>query len=227
MLQELDTSRNSKSNTTTTTSSQRAHRLPTPTAHDSRVSTRSSSLSSSAYIPRISGGGGHTGRNIDTDKWIEIQKNTFTNWINEQLKGDGEHVAELRTDLSDGVRFVKLVNALQNSNKAGQQQQQQKKDIWAGRRSVKNSHHSLESIALALNAVRDDGVRLVNIGPTDIVNGNVKLILGLVWSLILHYQIGKSKMPPKKLILGWLKAILPQLDINNLTSDLNDGRVLA
>lgn len=43
-------------------------------------------------------------------------------------------------------------------------------------------------------------------GNVDIVNGNLKLILGLIWSLIVHYQIGRSKFPPKKLMLSWLKV---------------------
>ena len=64
-------------------------------------------------------------------------------------------------------------------------------------------------------------------GNTDIINGNLKLILGLVWHLILRYQIGKTKIPPKKLILAWLKAILPDCEINNLTSDLNNGIILG
>ena len=43
-------------------------------------------------------------------------------------------------------------------------------------------------------------------GNTDIQNGNVKLILGLIWSLIAHYQLGASNFPPKKLMLAWLKV---------------------
>lgn len=43
-------------------------------------------------------------------------------------------------------------------------------------------------------------------GNVDIVNGNLKLILGLIWSLIVRYQIGPSKFPPKKLMLAWLKV---------------------
>lgn len=43
-------------------------------------------------------------------------------------------------------------------------------------------------------------------GNVDIVNGNLKLILGLIWSLIVRYQIGKSKFPPRKLMLAWLKV---------------------
>jgi len=44
------------------------------------------------------------------------------------------------------------------------------------------------------------------LGNEDIVNGNLKLILGLIWSLIVRYQIGRSKFPPKKLMLAWLKV---------------------
>jgi len=44
------------------------------------------------------------------------------------------------------------------------------------------------------------------LGNVDIVNGNLKLILGLIWSLIVRYQIGRSKFPPRKLMLSWLKV---------------------
>lgn len=60
-------------------------------------------------------------------------------------------------------------------------------------------------------------------GNVDIVNGNLKLILGLIWSLIVRYQIGRSKFPPKKLMLAWLRAVLPGVDISNFTSDWNSG----
>lgn len=61
----------------------------------------------------------------------------------------------------------------------------------------------------------------------DIVNGNLKLILGLIWSLIVRYQIGRSKFPPKKLMLAWLRSVLPETEINNFTSDWNSGLSLA
>ena len=63
-------------------------------------------------------------------------------------------------------------------------------------------------------------------GSEDIVHGSLKLILGLVWHLILRYQIGKTKFPPKKLMLAWLKAVIPDLHISNFTSDWNDGVAL-
>lgn len=61
-------------------------------------------------------------------------------------------------------------------------------------------------------------------GNTDIHNGNLKLILALLWSLIANYQLGASNFPPKKLMLAWLKAVLPEdCNIKNFTSDWNNG----
>ncbi|CAF0726884.1 unnamed protein product [Brachionus calyciflorus] len=156
-------------------------------------------------------------RNLD-DKWIQIQKNTFTNWVNEQLKFENETINDLKTDFANGVKLIKLVNILQQPNSK------------VNKRYFKNptnQHQSLENINLALNAITDDGIKLVNIGNVDLMSGNLKLILGLIWHLILRYQIGKTKIPPKKLILAWIKSVLPQYKLTNLTNDLNDGLILA
>ena len=62
--------------------------------------------------------------------------------------------------------------------------------------------------------------------------------MGLVWSLILHYQLGiggddpDPKRPtrassPKKLLLEWVKANLPDMKVTNFTTDWNDGRTLS
>ena len=32
-------------------------------------------------------------------------------------------------------------------------------------------------------------IRLVNIRPEELVNGNPKLTLGLIWRIILHFQV--------------------------------------
>lgn len=99
----------------------------------------------------------------------------------------------------------------------------QKRPLKSWNRRPGNQHHFLENATVALNAIEHDGIKLVNIGNVDIVNGNVKLILGLIWSLIVRYQIGRSKFPPRKLMLAWLQAALPDCRINNLTTDWNSG----
>ncbi|XP_045132539.1 filamin-B-like isoform X2 [Portunus trituberculatus] len=148
------------------------------------------------------------------DMWVEIQHHTFKNWVNVQLRDTGLRVENLSEDFHDGVALVTLVEVLQ------------KRRLRKVKR-VLNQHQALENVSTALKAIADDGIKLVNIGNVDIVNGNLKLILGLIWSLIMHYQIGQSKFPPKKLMLAWLKAVLPDCRINNFTSDWNSGVYLS
>ncbi|KAJ1528888.1 hypothetical protein ONE63_007257 [Megalurothrips usitatus] len=149
------------------------------------------------------------------DLWVEIQAHTFRNWVNENLRGAGMAVADLSQDFQDGTKLCALVEALQRRPLRG----------WVRRPG--NRHQHLENVSCALKAVEADGVKLVNIGNVDIVNGNLKLILGLIWSLIVRYQIGRSKFPPKKLMLAWLRAALPECRIDNFTSDWNSGLALS
>lgn len=48
----------------------------------------------------------------DPDNWVEVQKTTFTNWANDKLKQEGVRIANLETDLEDGVILIKLLEAL-------------------------------------------------------------------------------------------------------------------
>lgn len=94
-------------------------------------------------------------------------------------------------------------------------------------------------------------VRLVNIGPEDIHNGNLKLILGLLWTIIYFYQVSKSfkeaapvgakKGTAKDLLLEvpfdgllvffscsqWVRATIPEYNITNFNKDWNDGRAIC
>ncbi|ENN77351.1 hypothetical protein YQE_06176, partial [Dendroctonus ponderosae] len=162
---------------------------------------------------------GHAARGMqikgNEDVWVEIQANTFRNWVNEHLPKD-LRIVDLSEDLRTGVRLCALVEALQK---------RPLKPGWNKRPA--NQHHYLENVTTALNAIEKDGVKLVNIGNLDIVNGNLKLILGLIWSLIVRYQIGRSKFPPRKLMLAWLQAVLPECKVSNLTTDWNSGVLLS
>ncbi|XP_038668148.1 filamin-C [Scyliorhinus canicula] len=71
-----------------------------------------------------------------------------------------------------------------------------------------------------------------------IVDGNLKLILGLIWTLILHYSISMpmwededdedvKKQTPKQRLLGWIQNKIPQLPITNFNRDWQDGKALG
>lgn len=70
------------------------------------------------------------------------------------------------------------------------------------------------------------------------MDGNLKLILGLIWTLILHYSISMpmwdeeedeeaKKQTPKQRLLGWIQNKLPQLPITNFSRDWQSGRALG
>ena len=47
----------------------------------------------------------------------------------------------------------------------------------------------LENVAVALNFLENERIKIVNIDAQSIVDGKLKLIMGLIWALILHYSI--------------------------------------
>lgn len=70
------------------------------------------------------------------------------------------------------------------------------------------------------------------------MDGNLKLILGLIWTLILHYSISMpmwededdedaKKLTPKQRLLGWIQNKVPQLPITNFHRDWRDGKALG
>jgi len=73
---------------------------------------------------------------------------------------------------------------------------------------------------------------------SDIVDQKIKLIMGLIWSLILHYSISmpmwededpaaSKDQTPKQRLLDWIRSKIPEKNITNFTSDWNDGTAIA
>ena len=88
---------------------------------------------------------------IQEDLWIQIQANTFKNWVNENLKDTGKNVENFDDDFRDGTRLVALVEKLQ------------KRRLRHNKKPT-NQHHEIENITIALDAIKEDGIKLVNIG---------------------------------------------------------------
>lgn len=60
--------------------------------------------------------------------------------------------------------------------------------------------HMLQNVQMALDFLRYKKIKLVNIRAEDIVDGNPKLTLGLIWTIILHFQVSEypasAALPP-------------------------------
>ncbi|MDP2438577.1 MAG: filamin/ABP280 repeat domain-containing protein, partial [archaeon] len=149
--------------------------------------------------------------------WFDIQENTFTRWCNEHLKERGLHINALKTDLSNGVLLINLIEIISHPKTIGRYNLHPRIPI-----------QKVENVNLALKFLENEGIRLVNIGGEDIVGENIKLILGLIWTLILRYQINKGGGDGLDELLRWVQSKIPEKGITGFTGkDWNDGTAVA
>ncbi|XP_066474121.1 filamin-B isoform X2 [Tiliqua scincoides] len=159
--------------------------------------------------------------------WKRIQQNTFTRWCNEHLRCVNKRIGNLQFDLSDGLRLIALLEVL--SQKRMYRKYHQRPTF---------RQMQLENVSVALEFLERENIKLVSIDSKAIVDGNLKLILGLVWTLILHYSISMpvwedegdddaKKQTPKQRLLGWIQNKIPYLPITNFNQNWQDGKALG
>ncbi|XP_067848886.1 dystrophin isoform X5 [Heptranchias perlo] len=157
-----------------------------------------------------------------TDEREDVQKKTFTKWINAQFAKAGKPLIEnLFTDLCDGRRLLELLEGLVGHDLAKEK----------GSTRV----HALNNVNRALQILHKNNVDLVNIGGSDIVDGNHKLTLGLIWSIILHWQVkdvmkgimaNLQQTNSEKILLSWVRQSIRNykpVNVVNFTSSWSDG----
>lgn len=98
--------------------------------------------------------------------------------------------------------------------------------------------HRLENLGKALKFIAQEGITLVNIGANDLEDCNLRLTLGLVWTLILRYQIQKGgkkghlsagSSGTKNDLLEWVNGQLKPYDLvtKNFDKSYQNPRVLC
>uniref|UniRef100_A0A8C9ZMQ2 Spectrin beta chain n=1 Tax=Sander lucioperca TaxID=283035 RepID=A0A8C9ZMQ2_SANLU len=158
------------------------------------------------------------------DEREAVQKKTFTKWVNSILSRVGCRISDLYLDLRDGRMLIKLLEVL-----SGERLPKPTK----GRMRI----HCLENVDKALQFLKEQRVHLENMGSHDIVDGNHRLILGLIWTIILRFQIQdiivetgqadqKETRSAKDALLLWCQmktAGYPNINITNFTTSWKDG----
>uniref|UniRef100_A0A669EGN5 Spectrin beta chain n=1 Tax=Oreochromis niloticus TaxID=8128 RepID=A0A669EGN5_ORENI len=158
------------------------------------------------------------------DEREAVQKKTFTKWVNSILSRDDCRISDLYLDLRDGRMLIKLLEVL-----SGERLPKPTK----GRMRI----HCLENVDKALQFLKEQRVHLENMGSHDIVDGNHRLILGLIWTIILRFQIQdiivetgqadqKETRSAKDALLLWCQmktAGYPSINITNFTTSWKDG----
>ncbi|KAM9195436.1 utrophin [Mergus octosetaceus] len=173
------------------------------------------------------GAGGAPGEFSDiikcrSDEHNDVQKKTFTKWINARFSKSGTPpVKDMFTDLKDGRKLLDLLEGLTG------------KPLPKERGSTRV--HALNNVNRVLQVLHQNNVELVNIGGTDIVDGNHKLTLGLLWSIILHWQVKDvmknimsdlQQTNSEKILLSWVRQSTrpySQVNVLNFTTSWADG----
>uniref|UniRef100_A0A4W5P5S0 Utrophin n=1 Tax=Hucho hucho TaxID=62062 RepID=A0A4W5P5S0_9TELE len=96
--------------------------------------------------------------------------------------------------------------------------------------------HALNNVNKVLQVLHQNNVDLVNIGGTDIVDGNHKLTLGLIWNIILHWQVkdimkdimsNLQQTNSEKILLSWVRqctrSYQDHVNVLNFTTSWADG----
>ncbi|XP_049653444.1 spectrin beta chain, non-erythrocytic 4-like isoform X2 [Accipiter gentilis] len=156
------------------------------------------------------------------DERDAVQKKTFTKWVNSHLARVSCRIGDLYADLRDGCVLTRLLEVLSG---------EQLPKPTRGRMRI----HSLENVDKALQFLKEQRVHLENVGSHDIVDGNHRLTLGLIWTIILRFQIQVIKIKTednretrsaKDALLLWCQmktSGYPEVNIQNFTTSWRDG----
>jgi len=153
--------------------------------------------------------------------WADIQEKAFTRWCNNHLEERGRFINDFKTDWCDGLNLINLLEIITHP-----------KTIPRYNKHPRIPIQKTENLNLCLDFLKAEGIKLVNIGAVDIENGNLKLTLGLIWTIIYHYQICKGGVETdynkaKNELLEWVRSKIPEYNIQNFKKDWNDGRALC
>ncbi|XP_072188955.1 dystonin isoform X7 [Excalfactoria chinensis] len=188
------------------------------------------------------------------DERDKVQKKTFTKWINQHLMKVRKHVNDLYEDLRDGHNLISLLEVLSgdtlprerdflktlrlvsSTEACAYEQHEDVEDEDKGpREKGRMRFHRLQNVQIALDYLKKRQVKLVNIRNDDITDGNPKLTLGLIWTIILHFQIsdihvtGESEdMSAKERLLLWSQQTTEGyagIRCENFTTCWRDGRL--
>jgi len=156
--------------------------------------------------------------------WERIQKKTFTGWINAHLRKKGLKISDIVEDLKDGLNLQALLHTISGEDWPSNLKMNKK---------PKFRIQKVGNVNQCLNFITEKGVKLVGIGAPEIVDGNLKLTLGMIWTIILRFaiaDISESELSAREALLLWVQKKTKgykDVDVKNFHRSFQDGLALC
>ncbi|XP_016421891.1 alpha-actinin-2-like [Sinocyclocheilus rhinocerous] len=152
--------------------------------------------------------------------WEKQQRKTFTAWCNSHLRKAGTQIENIEEDFRNGLKLMLLL------------------EVISGERLPKPDRgkmrfHKIANVNKALDFITSKGVKLVSIGAEEIVDGNVKMTLGMIWTIILRFAIQDitvEETSAKEGLLLWCQrktAPYRNVNVQNFHVSWKDGLALC
>ncbi|XP_022095721.1 alpha-actinin, sarcomeric-like isoform X1 [Acanthaster planci] len=149
-------------------------------------------------------------------EWEKQQKKTFTAWCNSHLRKSGTEIKEIDQDFCNGLKLINLLEVI-----SGERLPKPEK----GKMRV----HKISNVQKALDFIVSKGVRLVSVGAEEIVDSNLKMTLGMIWTIILRFaiqDISVEETSAKEGLLLWCQrktAPYNNVRVQNFHTSWKDG----
>ncbi|RLN87983.1 hypothetical protein BBJ28_00008864 [Nothophytophthora sp. Chile5] len=153
-----------------------------------------------------------------SEEWVDVQKNTFTRWANTYLSRKRMTIDDLYEDLKDGIRLISLLQIICREKVCRKFNKKPRMRI-----------QKMENLNFAFAFMQKKNVNVTNIGSSDILDGNNKLVLGLMWTLIKSFTVAEidvEGVSGKDGLLLWVNRSLadyPTVQVKNFSSSWADG----
>ncbi|XP_035987442.1 alpha-actinin-4 isoform X5 [Fundulus heteroclitus] len=148
--------------------------------------------------------------------WEKQQRKTFTAWCNSHLRKAGTQIENIEQDFRDGLKLMLLLEVISGERLPKPER---------GKMRV----HKINNVNKALDFIASKGVKLVSIGAEEIVDGNAKMTLGMIWTIILRFaiqDISVEETSAKEGLLLWCQrktAPYKNVNVQNFHISWKDG----
>jgi len=137
---------------------------------------------------------------MDKNTWTHFQQEQVIRWVNQIFALENIKISNLENDFSDGIRLVQLVRILENCCPTPLKVPL----TFHKQRALEHRVRKMVNCGELFNFLRTKrSMKIVGVGPEDIVDGKLTLVLGFIWSLIMFYCFPMEKRPTA--LLEWIQ----------------------